>query len=88
MGQYCNVLDLINIPKLGDTGILKFQYCPIGGETRGGRGGRVAHPWKVWGKLWKEGGKEEKREREKEEEREKRGKEKRGNGEENKQGKL
>ena len=24
------------------------------------RGGRVAHPWKVWGKFWKEGGKEEK----------------------------
>ena len=36
------------------------------GVTRGGRGGRVAHPWKVWGKFWKEGGKEKKgRERKK-----------------------
>ena len=24
------------------------------------RGGRVAHPLNVWGKFWKEGGKEEK----------------------------
>ena len=24
------------------------------------RGGRVAHPWKVWGEFWKERGREEK----------------------------
>ena len=41
------------------------------------RGGRVAHPWKLLGKFWKEGERRKKlREREKEEEREKRGKEK------------
>ena len=35
-----------------------YQTCwPSGsGVTRDGWGGRVAHPWKVWGKFWKEGG--------------------------------
>ena len=40
-------------------------------------GGQVAHPWKVWWKNWKEGGKKEKGKGEaKEEEGEKRAKEK------------
>ena len=53
----------------------------ISGVTRGGWGGQVAHPWKVWGKFWfcKEGGKEKKgKGEEKEEERAKRVKEKGG----------
>ena len=38
--------------------VTNMQLCYlISGVTRGGRGGRVAHPWKVWGKFWKEGGK-------------------------------
>ena len=49
------------------------------------RGGRVAHPWKVWGKFLKEGERRIKgREREKDEEREMRGKDKGENGEEKK----
>ena len=48
---------------------------PIRGVTRGGR---VAHPWKVWREFCKEGGNDGRgkkgREREKEEEREQRGK--------------
>ena len=53
--------DLLNI----DTGeTLPYQkhdvlFVSYSGVTRSGRGGRVAHPWKVWGKFWMEEGKEE-----------------------------
>ena len=48
--------------------------------TRGGRGRQVAHPWKVWRKIWKEVGKGGKREgrgkKRRKEKREKRAREK------------
>ena len=49
----------------------------ISGVTNGGRGGRVTHPWKVWGTFRKEGERRKRgRKREKEDEMEKRAKEK------------
>ena len=39
-----------------------YHSCSNSGVTRGGRGGRVAHPWKVSGKFLKKGGNKEKRE--------------------------
>ena len=54
-----------------------YRCVSLSSITKGVWVGRVAHPWKVWGKILKEGGKEEKgkeegkrgREMEKEEER-------------------
>ena len=44
----------------------------------GGRGGRVAHPWKVWGNIWKEGEGGKRKGREKERRKGKREERKRG----------
>ena len=43
--------------------VLAGQNWPTGsGVTRGGRGGRVTHPWKVWGVILEGRGQEERRE--------------------------
>ena len=74
--------------KIPCNGLLFLPKWPLkmGSDvTRGGRGGRVSHPWKVGGKFGRKRERRKKgRGREKEEEMDKRSKEKKENGEEKK----